>query len=208
VCSHEAIPVCLNPAYTIYLSATANGLAPLLSQLAGLPGAPARIVQEATVYRQEAGNGIGVGVDPLSQAGSSTARVFRLILPVQLLGPNLTASQLADQVVTTYGPQIVARVIGEGPGASQAQNAVATALMMAAGLRGLDGYQRFSRSSGPAAEQPGAPGVGQSSGVAPGTPAYAAAKRFAAWPAAARHAWLTAHLSALRAGRVTLAQLP
>jgi hypothetical protein len=36
----------------------------------------------------------------------------------------------------------------------------------------------------------------------------AAAARFGALPAAARHAWLAAHLAALRAGRITLAQLP
>ena len=37
---------------------------------------------------------------------------------------------------------------------------------------------------------------------------YAAAQRFAALPAAARHAWLVQHLAALRAGQITLAQLP
>ena len=36
----------------------------------------------------------------------------------------------------------------------------------------------------------------------------AAAQRFGALPASARHAWLAAHLAALRAGAVTLAQLP
>jgi hypothetical protein len=36
----------------------------------------------------------------------------------------------------------------------------------------------------------------------------AAASRFAALSPAARHAWLAAHLPALRAGHVTLAQLP
>jgi hypothetical protein len=43
---------------------------------------------------------------------------------------------------------------------------------------------------------------------APGSPVYAAATRFAALPAAARHAWLLAHLAALRAGQITLEQLP
>jgi hypothetical protein len=101
------------------------------------------------------------------------------VLPGQQQGPSLTPSQQAGQVVTTYGPALVARVIGDGPGASQAQNAVATALMMAAGLR-----------------------------VAPGTPAYAAAERFSARPAVVRYAWLIRHLAALRAGQLTLAQLP
>ena len=36
----------------------------------------------------------------------------------------------------------------------------------------------------------------------------AAANRFAALPPAARHAWLAAHLPALRAGQITPAQLP
>jgi hypothetical protein len=43
---------------------------------------------------------------------------------------------------------------------------------------------------------------------APGTPAAAAAERFAALTPAARHAWLVQHLAALRAGSVSLAQLP
>jgi hypothetical protein len=39
-------------------------------------------------------------------------------------------------------------------------------------------------------------------------PVYAAARRLAAQPAAARQAWLAAHLAALRAGRLALADLP
>lgn len=35
-----------------------------------------------------------------------------------------------------------------------------------------------------------------------------AAQRFWALPTSARHAWLAAHLAALRAGQITLAQLP
>ncbi len=36
----------------------------------------------------------------------------------------------------------------------------------------------------------------------------AAAQRFGALSASARHAWLATHLAALRAGTITLAQLP
>ena len=51
-------------------------------------------------------------------------------------------------------------------------------------------------------DQPG-PGSG------PQSPAMTAAvRRFTALSGAARHAWLAAHLVALRAGRITLAQLP
>jgi hypothetical protein len=218
VCSRTAIPVCLNPAYAVYLPATANALAPLLNQLAGLPGAPARIVQEALLYQQQAGNAVAVG-----QRGgtvSGTRSVSHLILADQLPGPAMTAAQLASQTVATYGPEILAQVIGDGPGASPAQNAVATAVLLAAGLPGLDvvpGAPAIQRepargSSGPSVPGgpggPGEPDASQSPGVAPGTPAYAAAERFAALPAAVRHGWLRQHLAALRAGTITLAQLP
>jgi hypothetical protein len=36
----------------------------------------------------------------------------------------------------------------------------------------------------------------------------AATKRFAALSAGARHAWLATHLAALRAGTITVAQIP
>jgi hypothetical protein len=39
-------------------------------------------------------------------------------------------------------------------------------------------------------------------------PVFAAAGRLAALPVPARHAWLAAHLAALRAGRLTLRDLP
>ncbi len=39
-------------------------------------------------------------------------------------------------------------------------------------------------------------------------PISAAARRFAGLPPAVRHDWLVRHLAALRAGRITLAQLP
>ena len=45
-------------------------------------------------------------------------------------------------------------------------------------------------------------------GVHHGRAIAAAVTRFAALSAATRHAWLAAHLAALRAGHITLAQLP
>ena len=46
-------------------------------------------------------------------------------------------------------------------------------------------------------------------GGGPQSPAMtAAASRFAALSPATRHAWLVTHLAALRAGHITLAQLP
>ena len=132
VCSHTAIPVCLNPAYASYLPAVTSALGPVLNQLAGLPGAPARISQAAATYHQDAGNFVSVGLAGPPISGRPP--VFRLLLPDQVPGPTLTTSALAAEVRSSAGPDIVASVIGGGPRASQAQQAVMTALRMAAGL--------------------------------------------------------------------------
>jgi len=200
VCSDTAIPVCLNPAYASYLPATADALAPLLSQLAGLPGAPARIVQVSTTYSQDAGNGVTTRTSGSRASGPRSA--IPLMLPDQFPGAGtLTPGQMASQVFAAYGPEIMARVIGDGPAASQAQNTVAAALLLAANQRGLTTGQS-------SAQQGGGLDASWSPDFAPGTPEYAAAHRFAALPEPARRAWLLRHLAALRAGQITLGQLP
>ena len=226
VCSHTAIPVCLNPAYASYLPDTAAALRPVLDELAGLPGTPARISQAAATYRQERGNSVAIGLT--GPVLSGTPPVYHLLLPDQLDGPVMTASELASLVRSGAGSDLVASVTGDGPGASQAQRAVTAALMIAAGLpmpgaapeivrhaNSQPGPSPGARCQRPAAGCPAlrvGPGAGPRGqpppGPAPGSPAYAAARRFAALPAAARRAWLVQHLTALRAGRVTVAQLP
>jgi hypothetical protein len=172
----------------------ARTLGPVLSEIAGLPGAPARISQAGTTYRQGPGNSVGVGLaGPLV---SGTPPVFRLLLPEQLPGPVMTGGELAAAIRSDTGPAILASLTGDGPGASPAQRAVTTALMTAAGLR----PHVSPRDRPPAYEAPPV--------AAPGSPAGAAARRLAALPAPARRAWLMRHLVALRAGRLTLAQLP
>ena len=59
-CRPDPVPVCLNPAYAIYLPAVAAALEPALRQVAGLPGAPVRVSQAAATYRQGAGNSVGI----------------------------------------------------------------------------------------------------------------------------------------------------
>ena len=191
VCGHAAIPVCLHPAYAGYLPAVAAALEPVLSQVAGLPGAPARISQAAATYHQGPGNSVSTGM--AGPRWSGTPAVFHLVLPGQLPGPTMTTSELAAQVRADAGPPIVAAVIGGGPGASPAQQAVMAALMTAAGV--------------PPSAAP-APGAPQPAAVPLPAPVSAAAQRFAALSPAARHSWLVRHLAALRAGRITLAQLP
>ena len=191
-CSHTAIPVCLNPAYAGYLSVTATALAPLLSQVAGLPGAPARIVQDPVLTSR---------TPATTSASGRAARRKRSLARVPPGSPGPGAGTDHDgrtagqPVVSTYGLQLVARVTGDGPGASQAQHAVAAALLWPAA------------SAGPADQAQAGPGAAESVGAARRT-AAAAAERFDALSAPVRHAWLVRHLAALRAGLVTLAELP
>ena len=186
VCSHTAIPVCLNPAYASYLPVTVTALAPLLSEVAGLPGAPARISQAAAVYRQGTGNAVSIGL--AGPAISGRPPVFRLLLPVQLSGPAVTTSQLAAEIRSSTGLGIVSSIVGAGRHPSPAQQAVLAVLARVSGCRSPPrlpaAHRRGSRER--AAPSPPAPEP------APGSPAYAAAQRFAALTPPARHTWLVA----------------
>ncbi len=160
-------------------------LEPVLSEVAGLPGAPVRISQVAATYQQGPGNDVGISMGPAMSGGP---RAFRLLLPVQAM----TTSELAATMRANAGLDIVTNLIGDGPGASPAQQAVAAALLTAAAV---------PQSSSPGMPQPSTPAQLPA-------PVRSAAQRFAALLAAVRHAWLTQHLAALRAGRISLAQLP
>jgi hypothetical protein len=201
-CSHTAIPVCLNPAYASYLPVAVTALGPVLREIAGLPGAPVRISQAAATYGQGTGNSLSIGL--AGPAMNGRPPVLRLLLPSQLPGPAMTTSELAAQIRSTAGPEIVSSIVGASRSPSPAQQAVAAALVRAPGLLRPGSHPR----STPSASRERDPLSPLASGLAPGSPAYAAAQRFAALAPSARHAWLVRHLTALRAGRITLAQLP
>jgi hypothetical protein len=202
VCSRTAILVCLNPAYARYLPAVTAALDPVLRELAGVPGAPARITQVPATYRQGPGNEIDVRQSGPGVSGRD-AVTYRILLPDQLLGPVLTISQLASLVRVTSGPDILAAVVGNSPAASPAQHAIWAGLMLAAGLR-----VTVKPAVGPVG-QSGIPGLpAPQPEIAAGSAVLAAARRFAALPALARRHWLELHLASLRAGRLTLGQLP
>ena len=108
----------------------------------------------------------------------------------------MSTNELAAAVQSTAGPALVASVVGDHPGTTPAQRAVAAALRMSSGLP-----EAVLRSA-PTRQRP-------SGAIVPlPAPVQAAARRFAALPAPARHAWLVRYLAALRAGRIILAQLP
>ncbi|MEV4537461.1 hypothetical protein AB0J82_27150 [Asanoa sp. NPDC049518] len=174
VCSQTPIPVCVHPAYSRYLPAVVDGLAPVLTEVVGLPGAPVRVDQVAAAYEQGSDNDAGIARS--GAAISGTPPVFNVLLPTQM-AHRLSAEELTGEVRVGMARDLVQNLTGGGRGADDAQEAVTEAMA-------------------------------RTSTLPPGSPVAEAARRFTALPAATRHAWLMAHLPALRAGQLTLAELP
>jgi hypothetical protein len=164
---------------------------PELTELAGLPGVPARISQVAEVYRQEPGNGIS------TRAESRSPSAF--VLPDQVPGqPGTTSADFASQLAQNLGLQLVSDVILRGGDRAAELNPGQAQLAVIAGS------VRFPPS---VEERDLAPLFGHLL-PAPGSPADLAARRFAALAPAAKHDWLAHHLTALRAGQISVAELP
>jgi hypothetical protein len=178
VCGGTAIRVCVHPAYRSYLPDVAAALSPAFAQVSGLPGAPVRVTQVPTSYLQP------------QAAGSITGSPAVFRLPLGDLGlpiPVTDDVMFAQQVRLLF----VHAFVGAGQGAgTPAQQAVQAAVLAGADV--------------PLSQQPGLMAFSQT----PAPPVRAAAERFAALSPVARHAWLAAHLAALRSGGLTLAQLP
>jgi hypothetical protein len=202
VCSQAAIAVCLNPAFAAYLPVVTSALQPVVSEVSGLASTPTRILQAAPTFTQEPNDAIRIGAPGLPGTGAiagARPRVLIVALPDQLPGerqPDLTTAEFADQVRAQVGVSLADYVIGSDRRHSQAQQAVRAGMLIAAGVRLVAPGQRMDER-----------GV-TARGPAPGTAVYRAAQRFAALPGAARLAWLRAHLRGLRAGRITLGELP
>jgi hypothetical protein len=192
VCGRPAgIPVCLNPAYGRWLPDVTAALAPVLAEVAGLPGAPERATQVAASY-PSGGEG---PPRPVSFGGHPPVLRLQLGL-LDMPGvcgfcTPVSTTQFADQMRLLFAHAFVGAGSGSG---SPAQQAVQAALLQGAGI--------------PFAAQHGLMAATENFPAAGAGPVYAAAGRLAARPAAARHAWLAAHLAALRAGRLTLQDLP
>ena len=212
-----AVPVCLHPALSSYLPALTAALDPLLSEVAGLPGGPARVTQAAGAGQPRVPVVFGKPALAGVISGSPPVLYLNVVVPVDtnsyttadFTGP--LQSQAAMTIMSSVvgvgaGGADAKGAAGGGPGAaapvgSPAQQAIAEALVQAAGIPlGTPGGPRQGR------QRPEPP----IALVMPpaGSAASAAVQRFAALPAATRHVWLAAHLPALRAGHVTLAQIP
>jgi hypothetical protein len=175
-----------------WLPDVAADLAPVLAEVAGLPGAPARAGQVAASYPADADG------PPLVLSLGGHPTVLSMALgQLNMPGPcgfcnPVSTQEFADQMRYLFARAFVGA--GLGPG-SQVQQAVQAALLLDAGMP-------LSAQAVVTQNLPGPPPGAASPAV------DAAALRFAAQPAAARNAWLVAHLAALRAGGLTLGQLP
>jgi hypothetical protein len=194
VCGRAAgVPVCLNPAYGRWLPDVTAALVPVLAEVDGLPGAPVRAVQVAASYPSNAD-----GPPLLLSLGGHPTVLSMSLGQLNMPGPcGFCAGPVSAREFDGRLRYLFARAFagaGLGPG-SQVQQAVQAALLLDAGMP-------FAAQAAATQNIPAPP-----PGAAPEA-VYAAARRFAALPAAARHDWLAAHLAALRAGGLTLGQLP
>ncbi len=182
--------VCLHPAYKGYLSQAVSALGPVIAELSGLPGTPARSVEVPvqalpSVVQQVNGNGAVTGRPP--------AYEFTMNAIAQV--PD--ATQFRDAFRQDITHAVIAGPIGQMTASGVQWNAGTPAQQAVVdGLLKAIGSQPYPACDPEALQCTKQPQV------------MAAAARFAALPAATRHAWLAAHLAALKAGHITLAQIP
>jgi len=209
ICAHTAIPICLHPSYRALLPEVTAALGPVLSQIAGLPGAPARITQVAvTSVHAEPSNGIALG----GPAIGGHPPVLYLPLAGMALPGQGTAFSITENLRQQDGPWILSLLVGL-PGQVGAVTGVNVIPDVAPGhsaqLAVLDGLVRALGLAGAGPQGAGIPSPGTPRGTSTGSPReLAAAQRFAALSAAARHAWLMTRLTALRAGQISVSEIP
>ena len=228
VCTHSAVAVCLQPAYRYVQADVTAALGPVLDEVTGLPGAPVRVTQVAVTSVQGGPeNGIAFGgavisgsppvlllpLSGLSLPGEGSTSPAQFISQMRGQAAPLILNALvglSDQegLLGGAGPQGTGVVVPQPRPGQAAQVAVATALAKISGLL-ADGAPPLGGRA-PANSSPSGNGGNPAGGSpSPGAGALRAAeRRFAALPAAARHAWLVTHLTALRAGRITLSEIP
>ncbi len=193
--------VCLHPAYQSYLSQVVNSFKPVMAEVAGLPGAPVRAVEVSdqmlsAAVLQGNGNGVVTGSPPVYEFSMDNA--LTLVPDAAQLQYGFQQDIVQTVVVGSIG-QVVTLKNGikafQPSLGTRAQQAVMDGLLEAIGSQP---YPVCGPGNNPSANQCRQQQI----------PVTTAAGRFAALPAAARRAWLRANLAGLKAGRITLAQVP
>jgi hypothetical protein len=207
VCGSAGIPVCVHPAYKPFLADVTAALRPVLGQISGLPGAPVRATQIATVFAYGTFSGGGPSLG--GSAGVGQIAVLRgspAVLYLPLGAQALPGSFGADNTQYSYEERLQfvhAFFVGGAPQGDPAQLAMQAAVLQISGIPLAQQPSRVWAYS----PWPLLGGRNPNMATYP-APVLAAARRFAAQPAAARHAWLASHLGALRAGHITVGELP
>ena len=188
--------VCVHPAFGFDLDSVAALLGPVGVEIAGLPGAPARAVELASESGgQQVQSGIAGNPPVFDFTANHVGLFFGLFNGYDPVG---WAEGFQEGLLIPF----LEEPLGQGglaPGGlvplDAGQQAVEDGLRTAAGTPPQDPFDGMNMNGKVTTSQTEAA-------------VSAAARRFAALSASARHAWLAAHLTALRAGQVTLAQLP
>jgi hypothetical protein len=180
VCGGSAsFPVCLHPAYQVYLSQAVTSFDLIMPEIAGLPGAPVRAAEVPdqalpAIVAAGTGNGVVAGTPPVYEFTLDNA-----------IGLEPDATQLRDGFEQDIAHAVIVGPTGtmvpmQGGGdafqpdtGTPAQQAVVNGLLKAIGSQPYP----TGPDTGPSAQQ---------------ARITAAAARFAALPAGTRHAWLVA----------------
>lgn len=183
----SVIPVCIHPAFAAELPGASAAFTPLLTEVAGLPGAPT-LVTQVDIADLKALDAKARHPD-FDQFGAWAALASSAAgAPVLEYGfgdIDTFSERDADDLRSQAAQLVVGHVIAPDGTPDPAQQAVELALIQGAG-----GSADQAFASAPTA------------GVA------AAAQRFAALPSGQAHAWLVANLGRLQAGRISLQELP
>jgi len=195
-CTGRAFTVCIHPALGAYLDAISAALQPAVAEIAGLPGAPVRaelalggalpaVAGTTSVYEYSGTGGADQSSFMDTPAQAKTA-VWERGIQQEFFGWFVCGPAEQDSAPTP------------------AQQAVADAMLVRIGSPAPP----LGSSQGPGTTQ-------SSSAVASGSPSGASAAQisaaqnsFGSLSSATQHAWLTANIAALRAGTITLAQIP
>lgn len=183
-CTSGAVPVCVHPAFSGDLGPAAGALGPILDQAAGLPGAPTRAEQVDTAD-------LAAAHGPAGDGGESAYSVGLRLDPAAPGGPVLEygfddqyglMQSVTSQYLRTQAAQAVfGYLVAPNGRAGQAQQAVEAGLCQVAGVTTPD---------------------------AAAAAVTAAGRRLAMLTTTQRHTWLVTHLASLRAGQVTLQEIP
>jgi hypothetical protein len=190
--------VCVHPAFGFDLHQVAAELDPVAAEIAGLPGAPVAARElPSQSGGQEVVSGITGNPPVFEYTADHVGAYFGLFFGFDPAGWQQGFQEgLLDAFLEAPASPGLSNARGNGPAPlDAAQQAVEDVLLAGVGSPPLGASAGQTASNGKLS-------AGSLSDI------HAAAQRFGARPASARHAWLATHLAALRAGLVTLAQLP